>query len=242
MNWIPVVLLLLFSVCGYVCRRYFSDASTGTLPAKLAIVGYYAAGLLVGWVVVCWIRSLALVFIAPSWQVLDLMLSPVRLFPVEGLVLVGAVLVEFWFLKGRYDVKDECKATFRIGIRTAAATTILTTVVSIPVWWMIRPGEFGTFDGTVFHGLVTERAMAMFDTSIGGATSSVGKMVWSQNARAIPDAIVIAALLVCFIPLIRPVYRYFRIVLNDEYLHLPPKQKEGEQSPAFPSPRGKRVM
>ena len=233
MNWFPLAILLFLAGIGLIVRRYGFE--------RLAVIGYYAGGILVAWLGLSWIRGAVLVPLGASWQLADLVFAPATLFATEGWILLFAVGAECFFLQGRYRLDDECKATLTSGIKTSAIYIAATTVFAFFAWWLIRPGEVGRFDVTLVHALTSQRATAIYAASTDDASASLNEIIWIQNTSAIPDALIIGGLLVCLIPLVRPAFRYFKMVLEDEYLHLPPKKDESNPQTKFPTPRGRRM-
>lgn len=238
MNWFPLIVLLGLSTLGLGLKSIRSPRFLRWQP-RLYVINAFAVGVAGVWILAAWIRGLFIIPLGPSWNLFDLVLAPAVLFPIEGWLLLGATALELFYLKGNYKVSNEWKKTVFNGLKSAGLLIGTSTLLTVLFWWMIRPGEYGRFEDSIVQRLVTQRAGRIFEPIAGETRISPESMASIQNAKSIPHAIVMASLLASLIPFAKPTIRYFRKVMTDDYVHLPPKPKKGEkQQEVLPVARG----
>ncbi|MEM7312994.1 MAG: hypothetical protein AAF497_07565, partial [Planctomycetota bacterium] len=151
---------------GALARYRFT---TMTRRAEIVALGGVATGMLTVWMVLSLARASGMLFLGSSLRIVDLITATVLVFGMELWVLAACLALEAkFFLGGRYAADLEWPASIRDGMKTAGVVICVTTILAGAWWWMIRPGEYGTFDGTLVSGwLVSEGAVSYFERRSG---------------------------------------------------------------------------
>ena len=215
--WGPIVAISAMAAAGAVLRYEPERLPAGRWNAPVGVLGAYSIGLLTAWIAASLLRSTVVLAFSPAARVSDFVLGPFLLFAVEGWLLLALVGLEAkQSLGGRYRVEDEWHPTVIEGVKQGLLVAAACTVIFFPTWWLIRPGEYGTFDGTWAESLVFERASAAFEPPSPVTDAAVLAIV--EQRRAIPEAIVLAAIVAGCLPLLWKAISYVHMSLNDEYV------------------------
>ena len=235
--YIPTLLIFLASIAGLIAR--YSRWERLPKRAEAAAVGGYALGLLVIWLVACLLRGIFALSMADSayWYSPITLLVP--LFFTESVVIAIYLAWQFRQLGGIYEADIEWKRSRNDGMRLAIRYVLLTSLIAVPIGWMLAPGEYGVFKGSLADNLVPVSVQTAYEAS--RPTTDLEHLRSVQNSAVIPHAFAIAAL-------IAPAFFYFRFIrgvvrreLDGNYAHpLVDRRPPPQESPILRifNPRG----
>lgn len=197
-------------------------------PEAVALGGV-ATGLLSVWMMLSLARASWMLFLGSSLRVVDFVVAPVLIFGIELWVLAACLALEAkYFLGGRYSADLEWSASIRDGMKTGCVVICFTTFLAAVWWWMVRPADYGTFDGTLVSGwLVSESAVRIFERISGPV--ELGAVSSNENLQAAVHCVVLS---VVSIPIVLAVLMYVRYVAKVLGLWYP-----RQEIPVVPSSR-----
>lgn len=219
MHFLPIVLITVVVVLGLSARFLPEQNFSLIFRAPVAAIGGYALGLALCWIALVVTRSL-LLFPPPTHaNFLDAFATPFRVFAIELWILVGAVVWQSFFLGGgRYSYVTEWRKSFTDGCIASATLIGLATICFFPTWWMIRPGVYGKFEGSIVNLLVPTNTI--YSTATVPTGASLGELATLQNLAAIPDAVILAAIASVILLNILIWGRFVLATLSHDYLHV----------------------
>jgi hypothetical protein len=239
-SWLLTLLFFLVAIAGAVCR--FGPPARHQIPYRdqIAAFGGYALGLLSVWIVAAFVRSVVMVTLARSAGFTDYIFAPYYLFRSELWLLAIPLTGQLLALGGSYTAEAEWRPSLIDGAIWASRFIAISFLLFFPVWWLIQPGKYGKFQGSVAETLVAARADQIFAYQTSSLDTNLRSLL--EKRSAIPHAIVIAAFLSGIMLLIARGVKYLIYTQQQDYLHLPPKPKprpSNERDDFFPfNPRG----
>ena len=213
--WILFAVLLVVAIVGALLK-YHVRASF-PLHREVAVLGAYSLGLLVVWFPATLFRGLLIGIYAENVTLLEGMMWCVPFFFAELLILLGLLVRQCLFLKGDYDADSEWKPSADEGGHSIARILIISCILFVACWWLIRPGEFGTYRGSIGDTLVLDSVATKLSTEI--SSLEIEAIQNKQNAMAIPAAMAISNVLALLSFLILPAYRFIKRELSGNYLY-----------------------
>lgn len=208
------------------------------LSRRLSVVGATSAGVFACWFVTSIVRSSVVLSLSPSASFTDFALGPIFLYGFEAWFLAAGLLFEArTSLGGRYHAKDEWLPSFIDGLGMGAIIVVVCTAVSFPIWWMIRPGDYGKFGGSPVGIIVGDRLTEAFESD--GIIGTASELAAIEQRKALIHAILMAPFATLLIPILYRCFQFSRRELTEEYEHRyrVPDSESGSDSLLFP-PRG----
>lgn len=235
-TYLPTLLISIAAIAGLVVKHWKFPLFR-RWHDETAAIGGYAGGLLFVWSIACLVRGAIAFQFAPSagWPFFITGLIP--LFFAESVLLLILAARQFMQLGGHYEADSEWALSFSDGKRHAVRFVVLASVLFVPALWMLQPGEYGVFKGSIVDGLVVGSIDDAFEPS--KAIVDLNSVQSIQNWAAIPHAFALAVLLVVLVYPIKPLYRFMRDELSRDVVHVPKPRRESAPSPLrIFNPRG----
>ena len=217
MTAIPLVSLLAFALAGFLAVVYEQRRASGHVSAALAAIGGFAFGAIRIWLIAVVIRS----FILFLWQVWDLSLfvAAIPLFAVEAYLLLLLTGLETFSLGGNYTANSEWRMSARDGAARAIQLTLLTSLLFLPIFFIIAPGENGSYRASEWTSPIVRNVF-----SPGTTATSAEELQHAGMRAAVPDAINVSAALAALLYLLIRFSQFFRRELKKKYVYVPPKE------------------
>lgn len=224
---LPTLFLILIAAIGLAGR-------SAKIPfhCQAAALGGHALGVLSAWGLLALIRTFALLLYANPQSWLQFVYGFIPLYWSESLVMVAVWAQQLRFTGGVYNAAEEWKLSVKDGVVLATKFVGISSLLFLPTWWLLSPGEFGVFRESIASPFVFSAASELFQTE---ASASYSSTQATQNALAIPHAIGFATFLACVVVLSIPAIMFVRRDLDREVLL--PQPEENESGSIF-DPRG----
>ncbi|MCS7466280.1 hypothetical protein NZK35_06275 [Stieleria sp. ICT_E10.1] len=218
MTWIPSLVLAVLSAVGVLLLMRQEVIRDPVLARKLGVIGAMSAGAFSTWLIASVIRSCVVLSLSPSASFFDFVFGPVLLYGLEVWFLLAGLLIEAkTSLGGRYRLENEWRPSFVDGVGTGVVVSVMCTILFFPMWWMIRPGDYGKFNGSLAGVLVSDRVSETFEPS--GVVRTASLLATIEQRKAIPHSIALATLSLLLIPIGFRLLRFTRRELDGEYEH-----------------------
>ena len=234
--YLPTLFVLVIAIAGGLAR--FTNWFGLPKRDETAALGGHAAGLLIALMAACLLRAIVVFSMADSAQWYSPLTSLVPLFFAESIIISIALALQFRKLDGEYSAEEEWKQSLKDGARFAAKYVVVTTLISLPLWWMLAPGNYGVFKGSLAGPLVPDAVDSTFLAS--QPTTDLAQLRNIQNSAAIPHAFAFAAILAPLGLVSGRVLRAIRRELNGDFRHVIVESRQAPDSPFLRifNPRG----
>lgn len=235
-TYLPTIFVVLVALAGFVAR--YSKWDRFPKRAETAALGGYATGLLAAWLVASFLRGIIAISLGASAHWYHPITELIPFFFVESMVIAIALGNQFRFLDGEYEADSEWKASLNDGVRFAVRFVIVASLVFVPIWWLLAPGEYGMFKGSIADALVPNSVDSIY--SVSEPTTELETIRRIQQQAAIPHAVALAALIAPLFFGFMPLLRLMRKELNRDMAHVQVERRPQPRRPFLRifNPRG----